>query len=194
MSINQIPPEIIGAVIGGLLGAVGSFILGLIIFYKQLNQDRHFLWMQKIEQIFLITHKLLHRLEIILKSQNEFFLDPEKYYHREHPEGEYFENYDDYFEYKKNKNGLIFEVEFYEDFELLKSYVLMFLPIFSEDIIQIEKKILEVNPMLHVARDVDSDYFREIKQHVESINRDIDELNKQTLTLLRNKFTDKVAN
>ena len=192
MYANQINPSVVGAIIGGLIGAVSSFALGFIIFCKQLNKERSFTQLQKIEKIILLINKLLHRVEIILKSQKAFFLNPDKYYQRDHPEGEYFENYDDYYEYEKNTNGQIFKVKFYEDFEILKSYVLMFLPKFTEKINQIESEVLEVNPLLYLARDVDNDYFLELKKHLDSISDSLKAIYKEILASIHKDFTNKI--
>ena len=191
MSIDQIPSFLISTCIGALLGAAFSFLLGFILFNMQLNKDRRFVQLQKIEKIILLINNLLHRIEIILKSRKAFFANPYIYYQRDHPESEYFENYDDYYEYEKNTTGQLFKVKFYEDIERLKSYILMFLPKFAEKIIQIENKILEVNPMLNLASN-DDDYFSDLKKHLDSIRDSLKAIHEEILILIHADFTDKI--
>lgn len=190
MSIDQIQPSVIGAVIGGLIGAVSSFALGFMIFCKQLKKERYFAQLQKIEKIILLINKLLHRVTVILKSKKGFFRDPEKYSHRDHSEGKYFENYEDYYEHEDDTDGQIFKVNFYDDFQLLKSYILMFLPKYTGIINQIESDILKVNPSLNFARD--SDDYSKLKNHLDSISNSFNKIYTEILASIHNDFTNKI--
>src|SRR6476620_3052755 len=78
------------AVIGAIGGAIVAGVFSLWVLYQQIREGRKLILLDKIEKINLIIDRLLHSLEIVLKSKRDFFLDPEKYYHRDHPEGEYF--------------------------------------------------------------------------------------------------------
>ena len=140
---------IIGAVIGAAIGSILSFILGLVMFNKQLSKETNFLWLQKIEKIIFFIGKLIHELEITLKSSKDFFLNPDPYYQRNHPQGIYFEDRD--YSYKKQNNNQLLDVDFYINFQNLKLFMQIYTPNFNDQVINLENKIIEVNPMLHEA-------------------------------------------
>lgn len=64
----------------------------------------------------------------------------------------------------------------------------MFHPDFSEKIIQIEKKVLETNPLFNFAKMQDADYFKELKQQIESINEDLKNMNQEILFVVKKNF------